>query len=118
MACGAVAIRYTGISVAYQLSTALFAGTAPFVSQWLLTSTGSIWPVVGLAVFYVVLSVACMSFLLRGSAWRDRDMHHDGVDPGADVTTTAGTAKDEAGTMTGNAGPAGTPRLLVADSTD
>ncbi len=66
-------IRYTGISVAYQLSTAIFAGTAPFVSQALLTSTGSIWPVVFLAVGYVLLSITCMRLLLRGKAWRSRE---------------------------------------------
>ncbi|MFL4476249.1 MFS transporter [Paeniglutamicibacter sp. MACA_103] len=66
-------IRYTGISVAYQLSTAVFAGTAPFVSQALLTSTGSIWPVVFLALGYVLLSIICMSILLRGKAWANRE---------------------------------------------
>ncbi|WP_411731151.1 MFS transporter [Paeniglutamicibacter sp.] len=67
-------IRYTGISVAYQLSTAVFAGTAPFVSQALLTSTGSIWPVVFLALGYVILSIICMSILLRGKAWANREV--------------------------------------------
>ena len=58
-------VRYTGISISYQLSTALFAGTAPMVSQFLLTRTGSIWPVVGLGLGYVALSLACMQLLLR-----------------------------------------------------
>lgn len=58
-------IRYTGISLAYQVSTAVFAGTAPMVSQYLLTTSGSIWPVVGLALGYVVLSLVCMRILLR-----------------------------------------------------
>ncbi|MDJ0114357.1 MFS transporter, partial [Rhodococcus erythropolis] len=34
-------VRYTGISLSYQLSTAVFAGTAPMVSQYLLTRTNS-----------------------------------------------------------------------------
>ena len=58
-------VRYTGISISYQLSTALFAGTAPMVSQFLLTRTGSIWPVVGLGLGYVALSLICMQLLLR-----------------------------------------------------
>ncbi|HEY5857963.1 MAG TPA: MFS transporter [Aldersonia sp.] len=58
-------VRYTGISISYQLSTALFAGTAPMVSQFLLTRTGSIWPVVGLGLGYVALSLVCMQLLLR-----------------------------------------------------
>lgn len=66
-------IRYTGISVAYQLSTAIFAGTAPLVSQALLTTTGSVWPVVVLALGYVLLSIICMSILLRGKAWANRE---------------------------------------------
>ena len=66
-------IRYTGISLAYQLSTAVFAGTAPFVSQMLLNINGSIWPVVGLAIGYIVLSLVCMMVLLSGKAWKTRD---------------------------------------------
>ncbi|MET0197811.1 MAG: MFS transporter, partial [Rhodococcus fascians] len=58
-------VRYTGISLSYQFSTAIFAGTAPLLSQFLLTTTGSIWVVVGLGLFYVLLSVVCMSALLR-----------------------------------------------------
>lgn len=66
-------IRYTGISLAYQLSTAIFAGTAPFVGQMLFNSTGSIWPVVVLGLGYVALSLTCMVLLLRGKAWTSRD---------------------------------------------
>lgn len=33
--------RYTGFAIAYNLSTSLFGGTAPFVVQWLLTVTGN-----------------------------------------------------------------------------
>lgn len=66
-------IRYTGISVAYQVSTALFAGTAPFLSQALLSATGSIWVVVCLGLGYVLISVVCMSLLLRGKSWINRE---------------------------------------------
>ncbi|AHK34360.1 metabolite transporter [Rhodococcus opacus PD630] len=58
-------VRYTGISLSYQLSTAIFAGTAPMLCQFLLTHTDSIWPVVALGLGYVVLSLACMTLLLR-----------------------------------------------------
>ncbi|MFW0783529.1 MFS transporter [Gordonia sp. CPCC 206044] len=58
-------VRYTGISLAYQVSTAVFAGTAPMVSQFLLTRTDSIWPVVGLGLGYVLISLICMRALLR-----------------------------------------------------
>lgn len=33
--------RYTGFAIAYNLSTSLFGGTAPFVVQWLLSTTGN-----------------------------------------------------------------------------
>lgn len=66
-------IRYTGISVAYQVSTALFAGTAPFLSQALLNATGSIWVVVCLGLGYVIISAVCMSLLLRGKSWINRE---------------------------------------------
>lgn len=52
-----VEIRYTGMSLSYQVCTALFAGTAPIVSQYLLTSTGSIWAVVVLGLGYVVITL-------------------------------------------------------------
>lgn len=58
-------IRYTGISVSYQMCTAIFAGTAPMVSQFLLTRTGSISSVVVLGLGYVALSLVCVLALLR-----------------------------------------------------
>ncbi|MGV8873039.1 MAG: MFS transporter [Rhodococcus sp. (in: high G+C Gram-positive bacteria)] len=58
-------VRYTGISLSYQFSTAIFAGTAPLLCQFLLSSTGSIWVVVALGLVYVALSLVCMTALLR-----------------------------------------------------
>ncbi|MGW6272267.1 MULTISPECIES: MFS transporter [unclassified Streptomyces] len=52
-----VEVRYTGMSLSYQLCTTLFAGTAPIVSQYLLTTFGSIWPVVALGLLYTVLTL-------------------------------------------------------------
>lgn len=64
-----VEIRYTGMSLCYQLCTALFAGTAPIVAQFLLTRTDSIWPVVMLGLGYVVLTLLCVFALIRRSIW-------------------------------------------------
>ncbi|MBA8823947.1 MFS family permease [Saccharopolyspora lacisalsi] len=64
-----VEIRYTGMSLCYQLCTTLFAGTAPIVAQFLLARTGSIWPVVALGLGYVVLTVLCVLALVRRSSW-------------------------------------------------
>ncbi|MCD2118602.1 MULTISPECIES: MFS transporter [Rhodococcus] len=60
-------VRYTGISLSYQISTAIFAGTAPMASQFLLERTDSIRPVVGLGPGYVLLSLVCMTALLKRS---------------------------------------------------
>jgi MFS family permease len=66
-----VEIRYTGLSVTYQLCTTIFAGTAPIVAQFLLSTTGSIWPVVGLGLGYVVITLVAVFALIARSAWRD-----------------------------------------------
>ncbi|UTM39461.1 MHS family MFS transporter [Rhodococcus pyridinivorans] len=60
-------VRYTGISLSYQISTAIFAGTAPMASQFLLNRAGSIRPVVGLGIGYVLISLICMTALLKRS---------------------------------------------------
>lgn len=66
-------VRYTGISLSYQISTAIFAGTAPMASQFLLERTDSIRPVVGLGIGYVLLSLVCMTALLKRSPTTEPD---------------------------------------------
>ncbi len=83
-------VRYTGISLSYQLSTAVFAGTAPMVSQYLLTRTNSIWPVVALGLVYVVLSLVCMTALLRRSALRAQGSESKSSSNVTDVSTLKG----------------------------
>ncbi|TQM10906.1 MFS transporter [Pseudonocardia kunmingensis] len=58
-------VRYTGISLSYQLCATIFSGTAPFLCQLLLTTTGSIWSVVGLGLLYVVVTLVAVVPLLR-----------------------------------------------------
>lgn len=83
-------VRYTGISLSYQLSTAVFAGTAPMVSQYLLTRTNSIWPVVALGLVYVILSLVCMTALLRRSALRAQGSESTNSSNVTDVSTLKG----------------------------
>lgn len=65
-----VELRYTAISLCYQLCTTIFAGTAPIASQFLLARSGSIWPVVVLGLGYVVLTLLCASALIsRSERW-------------------------------------------------
>ncbi|MPQ97408.1 MFS transporter [Modestobacter sp. I12A-02628] len=66
-----VEIRYTGLSVTYQLCTTIFAGTAPFVAQYLLNATGSIWSVVVLGLVYVGITLAAVLALISRTVWRD-----------------------------------------------
>ncbi|QUH02592.1 MHS family MFS transporter [Saccharopolyspora erythraea] len=58
-------VRYTGISLCYQLCTTLFAGTAPMLGQYLMNISGSIVSVVFLAVAHVLLTLFCVLALLR-----------------------------------------------------
>ncbi|MGW6155456.1 MFS transporter [Streptomyces sp. NPDC055144] len=63
-----VEVRYTGMSLSYQLCTTLFAGTAPIVSQYLLNATGSIWPVVALGLGYTLVTLVGVLPLLARTA--------------------------------------------------
>ncbi|GAB3680353.1 MFS transporter [Saccharopolyspora tripterygii] len=62
-----VEVRYTAISLCYQLCTTIFAGTAPIACQFLLARTGSIVPVVALGIGYVVITLVCAIALIRRS---------------------------------------------------
>ncbi|MER7395084.1 MFS transporter [Streptomyces sp. NPDC000151] len=58
-------LRYTGISLCYQLCGTLLGGTTPIIGQSLLNWTGSITAVIVYAVFQVALTMGCMLLLLR-----------------------------------------------------
>ncbi|WP_043236448.1 hypothetical protein [Streptomyces violaceusniger] len=63
-----ISVRYTGISLSYQLCSALIGGTAPLVGEWLLRSTGgSIVPVVIYQMALVAVSLVCSLALLKRS---------------------------------------------------
>ncbi|MEV0698899.1 MFS transporter [Saccharopolyspora sp. NPDC050389] len=64
-------IRYTGISLSYQLCSTLIGGTTPFAAQALLTSSGgSFWPVAGFYVALLLITTACVAGLARFGARR------------------------------------------------
>ncbi|WP_068398227.1 MFS transporter [Kribbia dieselivorans] len=81
-------VRYTGISLSYQLSTTIFAGTAPLVSQFLLTQTGSIVSVVILGLAYVLISIVSVLALIARTSGRARH----GQPAEVSDSTTASTA--------------------------
>lgn len=52
-------VRYTGVSLAYQLCATLIGGSTPLIAQWILTSSGgSPW---GVAAFYAVMLLATIA---------------------------------------------------------
>ncbi|MBN6041178.1 MFS transporter [Amycolatopsis sp. 195334CR] len=65
-------VRYTGISLCYQLCGTLLGGTTPIVGQFLLNLTGSITAVIVFAVFQVVLTLGCMLALLKRPNYDER----------------------------------------------
>ncbi|MER5437007.1 MFS transporter [Streptomyces sp. NPDC002790] len=58
-------LRYTGISLCYQLCGTILGGTTPIVGQFLLNRTGSITAVIAYALFQVALTLGCMLLLLK-----------------------------------------------------
>ncbi|WP_322102699.1 MFS transporter [Paraburkholderia sp. J41] len=56
-------VRYTGISLAYQICGMVFAGTTPILGQYLLSATGSIVSVVALGVAHVLITLVCALML-------------------------------------------------------
>ncbi|MFD7292094.1 MFS transporter [Streptomyces sp. NPDC059897] len=58
-------LRYTGISLCYQLCGTILGGTTPIVGQFLLNRTGSIAAVIAYALFQVALTLGCMLLLLK-----------------------------------------------------
>ncbi|WP_326741406.1 MULTISPECIES: MFS transporter [unclassified Streptomyces] len=80
-------LRYTGISLCYQLCGTLLGGTTPIIGQFLLNRTGSITAVIAYAIFQVALTLGCMLLLLK------RPNHDEqGAEPVAAAARTATAA--------------------------
>lgn len=80
-------LRYTGISLCYQLCGTLLGGTTPIIGQFLLNRTGSITAVIAYAIFQVALTLGCMLLLLK------RPNHDEqAADPVAAAARTATAA--------------------------
>lgn len=65
-------VRYTGISLCYQLCGTILGGTTPIVGQFLLNQTGSINAVIAYAIFQVLLTLGCMLLLLKRPNYDER----------------------------------------------
>jgi MFS family permease len=64
-----VEVRYTGVSLGYQVAAILGGGFAPFIAQALLTATGT-WTVVA-GYFVVVCLISFVSMSLLGTAAKE-----------------------------------------------
>lgn len=59
-------VRYTGVTLGYQIGAAVAGGTAPLVATALLEwSGGQWWPIAALLVFYAAVSLIAVAFAPR-----------------------------------------------------
>lgn len=58
-------IRYTGLSLSYQLCSLVVGGGTPVLAQWMLNSSGSIVPVAITSGCYALVSLVCTLLLLK-----------------------------------------------------
>ncbi|MGA4632981.1 MFS transporter [Pseudomonas solani] len=81
-------VRYSGLSLAYQLCSLLVGGGTPLLAQWILNSTGSIVGVAIASALYAVVSLACTLALLRITGHRASELstaERDNGDPDAEA---------------------------------
>lgn len=55
-------VRYTGMALSYNVSAALFGGTAPMVCQWLLNETGSHYAIAAYVMLCAAVSLLALIF--------------------------------------------------------
>lgn len=67
-------VRYSGLSLAYQLCSLLVGGGTPLLAQWILNSTGSIVGVAIASALYAVVSLICTLALLRITGHRASEL--------------------------------------------
>jgi MFS family permease len=59
-------VRYTGVTLGYQIGAALAGGTAPLLATWLLAASGgSWWPIAVYLVLTAVISIVAVSLSPR-----------------------------------------------------
>lgn len=58
-----IRVRYTGMAVACNLCAAVFGGTSPMVSSWLIKATGNNMAVAGYMIFACAVSLGTIAFL-------------------------------------------------------
>ncbi|MBN3820315.1 MHS family MFS transporter, partial [Paraburkholderia sp. Se-20369] len=103
-------LRYTGLSLAYQLSALVVGGGTPVLAQAILNATGSIVGVAIASGLYACVSLACMLALLKRTGCRADELssaersdaaqwHADDAARGEPEATGAAGAAGEGGTL-------------------
>ncbi|MCW2134529.1 MFS transporter [Arthrobacter sp. VKM Ac-2550] len=85
-----IRVRYSGISVVYQLSGIVASGMTPLILTFLLSrSNGSIGPIIGYIAVVCVISAVCTM------AIRSRDLYTESVDAATMSAAASGPGRDE-----------------------
>lgn len=85
-----IRVRYSGISVVYQLSGIVASGMTPLILTFLLSqSNGSIGPIIGYIVVVCIISAICTM------AIRSRDLYTEAVDAAAMTAAADGPGRSE-----------------------
>ena len=63
--------RYTGIGICYNLTLAIFGGTSPLVSTWLIQQTGNL---ASPAIYLVIMAVISLVGLLTLKTGKDNQL--------------------------------------------
>jgi metabolite-proton symporter len=85
-----IRVRYSGISVVYQLSGIVASGMTPLILTFLLSqSNGSIGPIIGYIVVVCIISAICTM------AIRSRDLYTEAVDAATMTAAADGPGRSE-----------------------
>jgi len=90
-------IRYTGLSLAYQLSALVVGGGTPVLAQAILNATGSIVGVAIASGLYALVSLACMLALLNRTGYRADELSSAERSDAAEWGTASASADGVAG---------------------
>ncbi|OJA91948.1 MFS transporter [Burkholderia ubonensis] len=96
-------VRYTGLSLAYQLSALVVGGGTPVLAQAILNATGSIVGVAIASGLYACVSLVCMLALLNRTGHRADELssaeRSDAAEWGAENTASGPEQASEGGAL-------------------
>ncbi|MVW79469.1 MFS transporter [Bordetella sp. 02P26C-1] len=74
------AIRYSGVSVAYQLATVVWSGPTPVLAAMFVVWTGSYWPIAAYVLIAGLISTLCILPLREAAAVELEQIEHEESD--------------------------------------